>query len=107
MKQKTQVYDYSLFIKGLFGRNRSIKFDSFRLIENCLEKQSVEEIKQLAEEKLIKLKPKGSYFSRWQNILQRLKTIAAYELKRLKLLLDMITRFFLKRGQHERKVRDM
>lgn len=62
MKQKTQVYDYSLFIKGLFGRNRSIKFDSFRLIENCLEKQSVEEIKQLAEEKLIKLKPKGSYF---------------------------------------------
>lgn len=62
MSEKQNVFDYTLFIKGLFGRNRSIKFDSFKLAEDCAEKMPLDQVRKLTEEKIGKLKPKGNYW---------------------------------------------
>lgn len=56
---KLKVYEYRLFIKGLFGRNRKVKFESFLLTEDKESQLSVEELEKLLEAKLKELKVKG------------------------------------------------
>lgn len=62
MKTVKNVTDYTLFIKGLFGRNRTVKFESFKLAEDCETPKTLEEIRLLTESKLAALKPKGSFW---------------------------------------------
>lgn len=62
MKTVKNVTDYTLFIKGLFGRNRTVKFESFKLAEDCETPKTIEEVRILAEQKLAALKPRGNYW---------------------------------------------
>ena len=63
-KEEKQVFRYSLAIKGLFGRNRSVKSKSFDLVVDSESKLSADEIRPKAEAKLKELKPKGQHYIR-------------------------------------------
>lgn len=58
---KTKVYDYTLYIKGLFGRNRKVKFQGFPLIENSENQFSADGLRALMEAKINSIKPRGQF----------------------------------------------
>ena len=59
---RTKVYDYTLYIKGLFGRNRKVKFQGFPLIENSENQFSADGLRALMEAKIASIKPKGQFY---------------------------------------------
>lgn len=60
---KNQVYSYRVYVKGLFGRNRKIKFEGFDVGVDLPEKLTLEEAKSRMEYVLKTIvKPKGDYF---------------------------------------------
>lgn len=62
-ENKKKVYDYNLYIKGLFGRNRKVKFESFKILENSDQTIDKNHIKEMVENALKeKVKPKGNYY---------------------------------------------
>lgn len=55
---KTTVFSYTLYVKGIFGRNRSVKFKGFPVAELAAPIDDAEALK-LADEKLPAIKIKG------------------------------------------------
>jgi len=66
------VYDYRLYVKGIFGRNRTIKFQSFELTLDSEMPLTPESILTLAETKLNTIKLKGPY---WFKVVEQLCNI--------------------------------
>lgn len=69
---KKEVWDYTLYIKGIYGRNRSVKFGNFDLVKQSEEKRDHAQVLELAREKIQSLKPKGSY---WFKVMENPMTI--------------------------------
>lgn len=60
MENKTIINEYRLHIRGLFGRNRKAKFDSFTLVEKPIADAMLtdDELKALIRSKLVEIKAK-------------------------------------------------
>jgi hypothetical protein len=56
---KQQVFDYTLYVSGIFGRNRTKKFKGFPLLKDSPSQISLENLLALMDSTLnqIKLKP--------------------------------------------------
>ena len=59
---KEQVFAYSLYIKGIWGRNRSVKFKGFPIVQDVKEKLTLEQLRPVIDERLAKLKPKSPFY---------------------------------------------
>jgi hypothetical protein len=85
-----KVYDYTLYVKGIFGRNRKVKFQSFRLSSDNEAQKNAADVLQLAEEMLSKIKLKGNY---WFKICEQpceLEKRGEYETKVFQLYSDTV-----------------
>jgi coenzyme F420-reducing hydrogenase alpha subunit len=58
---KIDVTCYYFFITGLFGRNRKVKQDMFYVKRQSEVKLDLEQVKDLMNEKIKTLKPKGEF----------------------------------------------
>jgi hypothetical protein len=59
MSNKRTIYTYHLSLNGLFGRNRKVKHDMFKLIDDLSEPLTREAALALADNKIKELKVKG------------------------------------------------
>jgi hypothetical protein len=53
---KKNVFDYTLYVKGIFGRNRTSKFQGFPLAKEQENKLPLETVRLLMEQNMPKLK---------------------------------------------------
>lgn len=56
---KKQVWDYTLYIKGLFGRNRTVKFEGFPVVKRSESQLSLEDLQAATDAAIAKAKIKG------------------------------------------------
>jgi hypothetical protein len=54
------MHEYRLNVKGIFGRNRSVKFDSFLILDTDQD-LSLDEVEKLAAAKIKEVKVKSGY----------------------------------------------
>jgi hypothetical protein len=63
MNTEKQVFTYTLFVKGVFGRNRTVKFESFDLTGDNDAPLNLDDIGLLATQKAEEINlRKGSWF---------------------------------------------
>ena len=60
-KDERKILRYQLCVKGLFGRNRKVKFETFTLVEECAPEtpKTADELMPLFKAKLAEIKFKG------------------------------------------------
>ena len=56
-----QVWDYSIFVQGVFGRNRKVKRELFNIAKHLDSPLPLDQALALMDAKLVKLKFKGAY----------------------------------------------
>ena len=61
MENKT-VYDYTVYVKGLFGRNKSVKFKSFDMLMDSESALTLEQVRERLPSVLAAIKIKGEAF---------------------------------------------
>lgn len=81
------VFAYTLFVNGLFGKNRKVKHDNFVLAQDCEQALTPGQVKALAEEKIASLKVKmGTWRMTEQPVV--LDTTSGYAARSFKLFTD-------------------
>jgi len=76
-----QVFAYSLYIKGVFGKNRSVKFKGFPLIIDCDNKMTMNQLQPLLDDKINKLKPKSPAWFKLVEREETLEKLDGYEIR--------------------------
>ena len=61
MREERKILRYKLVVKGLYGRNRKVKFELFTLVKECdpATPKTLDELMPMYKAKLVEIKFKG------------------------------------------------
>lgn len=87
---KSNAYDYTVWVTGVFGRNRSTKFEGFKIAEDLPEPLSDSEVLERAEKILKdkKVRPGAKYKIAEQPL--ELKKEGIFTVKSFRLMSDRV-----------------